>query len=306
MTLTPVVHVMRSELRSFDLEEIGHRWSRAQLRTAVRSGDVTAVLPGFYAARESAESFAVRSHAAAHWSHPAAALMGAAALSNWGLCDPPAQVCVAVPWGTSRKSPLWLRLRRIEQVPRSLDVNGISTVALPTALASAFGELPSDMRTAPMYEAIQRKLVTPNELARASNGLARMRHRREFERLLCALRAGAESHLETVSLRSVFHTQEFSGFIRQHRIRAEGRHYQLDMFDPYTRTVVELDGGTHADPRQREYDIARDAALLAQGIVTVRFSYRDITRRPEWCRSVVRRVLASRGDQNLHVARIGA
>ena len=297
---------MRSELRSFDLDEISRRWSRSALRSAVRSGDVTAVLPGLYAATESSTSFVVRAHAAVTWAHPDAALMGAAALANWGLCDPPEQVCVAVPWGTSRKCPQWLRLRRIEQVPRSLDVNGLATVALPTALASAFGELARDIREAPIYEAIQRRIVTPDELEHANNQLARMRHRRDFERLLRALRAGAESHLETVSLRSVFHTQEFAGFIRQHRVRAGGNRYQLDMFDPHTRTVVELDGGTHADPRQREYDIARDAALLALGIATARFSFRDITQRPEWCRTIVRRVLTSRGDQNLHLASIGA
>ena len=306
MTSTPIAHVMRSEPRSFDLDEIGRRWSRSALRSAVRSGDITAVLPGLYAATESSESFAVRAHAAVNWAHPDAALMGAAALANWTLCDPPEHVCVAVPWGTSRKGPSWLRLRRIKEVPPSFDVNGITTVTLPTALASAFGELPQDVRETPTYQAIQRKMVRPEDLARANNQLARLRHRRDFERLLRALRAGAESHLETVSLRSVFHTQEFAMFIRQHRIRTARHRYRLDMFDPHTRTVVELDGGTHADPRQREYDIARDAALLAMGIATVRFSFNDITQRPKWCRDIVRRVLANRGDQNLHIASTAA
>lgn len=306
MASTHLSHVMRTEPRSFHLDEIRRRWKRAQLRAAVRSGAVTTVLPGFYAATESAESFIVRAHAAVHWAHADAALIGAAALATWGLCVPPERIRVAVPWGTSRICPPWLSLRRIEKVPRSIEVAGIRCVSLPTAIATAFSELPHGHHTGPLYEGIQRRWVTPDELLRASNELARMPRRREFEGLVRTVRAGAESYLETISLRSVFHTQEFRNFIRQHRIRVGERLYRLDMFDPVTRTAIELDGSVHAEPRQREYDIARDAALLATGIVTVRLSFRDITQRPEWCRTVVRQVIASRSDQHLHRARIGA
>ncbi|WP_159450173.1 endonuclease domain-containing protein [Demequina sp. NBRC 110056] len=260
------------------------------------------MLPGFYCAAEHIDSFAVRAHAAVAWAHPEAALIGASAVAKWGLGEPAESVCVAVPWGTQRVCPPWLRLRRIERVPRSVFIDDVRTVDAPWAIATAYGDLAADARDAPVYRAVQTRLVAPDELLAPAQTLARMRHRRSYLRLVAAVRAGSESHLETLGLRDVFTGTGFDAFIRQHCLRLDGQRFRLDMYHPTTRTAVELDGRTHADPRQRERDIARDAILLAHGIATVRFSYRDITERRRWCRDVVRRVLATRSNPALHAA----
>ena len=301
-----LVETLRREPRSHDVHELYRRWSRSAVRSAVRAGHVTTVLPGLYSATEHAESFAVRAHASTTWAHPAAALVGAAAIAQWGLTDPPEVVTVAVPWGTQRECPRWLRLRRIEHVPPSIVVNDIRTVDLSWALATGYAEMDARSREAPVYLAVQQGLVDATELAAPPTLLARMRHRRDFLRLVAAVRAGSESHLETVGLRDVFTGGDFATFVRQHRLRVDGQAFRLDMYDPVTRTAVELDGAAHAEPVHRARDIARDAVLLAHGIATVRFSYRDLTARASWCRSIVRRVLAARRDPQLHAGRSAA
>jgi len=112
-----------------------------------------------------------------------------------------------------------------------------------------------------------------------------------------AASAGAESHLETVALRRVFSTQEFSAFVRQHRVRANGSSYRLDMYHPATRIAVELDGAeSHSAASQRLHDVERDAQLASVGITTIRFTYGDVVSRGSWCREIVRSALAARGD----------
>ena len=47
--------------------------------------------------------------------------------------------------------------------------------------------------------------------------------------------------------------------------------YILDFFCPESRLAVELDGGGHADPRQKTYDLERTRFLQSSGIRMLRF-----------------------------------
>ena len=148
-----------------------------------------------------------------------------------------------------------------------------------------------------VYLAVRRGLVTPDEIASVATALGSVKGRAQLLSTVSAAAAGSESHLETIGLRSVFATKEFAGFIRQHRVRADGTHYRLDMYHPPTRTAVELDGAVaHDGESQRARDVRRDARLASVGIVTVRFTYRDLVDRPLWCRVVVARTLETRGS----------
>lgn len=127
------------------------------------------------------------------------------------------------------------------------------------------------------------------------DSLSAIHGRRALARVIAATADGAESHLETLGLRTVFATQAFSGFLRQHRLRVDGAPYRLDMFDPSTRTAVELDGAeAHGLAAQRVSDVRRDAHLASVGILTLRFTYGDLTARADWCRAMVRKTLAAR------------
>jgi very-short-patch-repair endonuclease len=61
-----------------------------------------------------------------------------------------------------------------------------------------------------------------------------------------------------------------------------GRRYRLDGCYEEQRLVVEVDGhGTHATRRQRQADAERDMRLVAAGYRVVRFTYEDVTERPD-------------------------
>jgi very-short-patch-repair endonuclease len=61
-------------------------------------------------------------------------------------------------------------------------------------------------------------------------------------------------------------------FRRQHAI---GR-VILDFYCPAVRLAVEVDGGIHDDPTQRERDKARTDALSALGIRVIRFGNKEV------------------------------
>jgi very-short-patch-repair endonuclease len=152
-----------------------------------------------------------------------------------------------------------------------------------------------------VYRAVRQGLATPGEISEVAASLGSVRGRRALVATVAAAAAGSESFLETVALRTVFVPKEFAGFIRQHRLRADGVSYRLDMYDPATRTAVELDGAiAHEGTGHRARDVRRDARLASIGIVTLRFVYRDLTERPAWCREMVVRTIARRG-----AARVG-
>jgi very-short-patch-repair endonuclease len=275
-----------------------HRWSRSALRSAVRSGDVTRVLPGLFAATEHVDSLYTRAHAATTWVGPDSVLMGRGAASAWGLCDAPTgAVIVSAAYGTHRSCPAWVRLRRAAEPLPAAEWNQCQIATPAWAAITAFADSPRGTRDHFVYRTVQRGLATPSELTAVVDSLSRLPARRPLLRVITAAAEGAESHLEALALRTVFAPREFAGFIRQHWLRVDGVAYRLDMFDAATRTAVELDGAeTHGMAVQRVRDARRDARLATVGILTLRFTYGDLASRASWCREIVRRTLATRSD----------
>jgi very-short-patch-repair endonuclease len=70
--------------------------------------------------------------------------------------------------------------------------------------------------------------------------------------------------------------------------------YEVDFWIPGTPVVLECDGWEHhgRDRRQFEADRVRDAELVGIGYITVRFTYRQLTRRPGPIATQIRRILA--------------
>jgi very-short-patch-repair endonuclease len=116
--------------------------------------------------------------------------------------------------------------------------------------------------------------------------------------VIASVAAGSESYLEVHATARVFVGRRFRGLLRQHVVSAGGKRYRLDMYDALSMTAIELDGATyHAGISQWQRDLRRDADLAALGILTLRFSYQDLTERPEWCRSTTLNVLQLRSTR---------
>ncbi len=284
--------------------QIVERWSLAALRSAIRGGAVTAILPGVFTATLYRDSVITRAHAAAAWCGPEAVVTGAVALHAWGLLDePPAIVRVRVPFGRKREAPSWLKISRTS-TPAPSGQWFDCPVELPAwAIVRGFGDLPLDVARDIVYRAVREGEVTVDQVHGVLAQLPRVRGRRALVSVLNACAAGCESHLETIGLRTVVNTSEFSHFLRQQRVRIGGRQYRLDMFDPRTLTAIELDGEVvHGRSVRRQKDVTRDAVLASVGILTLRFTYQDIVNRPEWVRATVRAVIAQREGVSRRVA----
>jgi adenine-specific DNA-methyltransferase len=65
--------------------------------------------------------------------------------------------------------------------------------------------------------------------------------------------------------------------------------YILDFFCAEQRLVVELDGGQHDIPEERDYDERRTAFLNAQGLEVLRFWNRQVRENLPWVLESIRR-----------------
>ncbi|WP_062385631.1 endonuclease domain-containing protein [Demequina iriomotensis] len=266
----------------------------AKVRTAIATGEIVAVLPGRYASAAHAESWLARTHAAVAATH--GVITGAAALFLAGAGGrPPARIDLVIPEARHGLDVEWLGFVRRPHPPPAVRWRELD-IAMPAhAAIDLWCRGRERDRVGGVLRALQRRVTSPAELRSAMEGTPRIRDRAGLIALVEAFEAGAHSFLEHEGLTSTFAAREFARFVRQHRVVVRGRVAHLDMYDPDTRTAVELDGSEFHEPgEQREQDIRRDADLATLGIQTVRLSYNDVMRRPAWCRATVLAVLERR------------
>lgn len=291
-----IIDLLKAQPRAFTRHELIALGNEHQFRSALARGDITRLLPNSYVATEHAESFEARADAALTWAGVGAALTGASACFAWTLTDtPPARIDLVVAPSKRLSPPPWLRVIRAAWVDKTRLVGDFRTVVPAIAIADGYADLSDSQRIDAVYGGIARRLVTTNDLRQALTELPRIRARRSLTSRIEAAERGVESWLEEVGLRDVFNTREFDHFLRQHEVIHRDLKYRLDMYDPFTRTCIELDSYTwHSRDKQRLADIRRDAELAALGILTVRLPTQDLTHAPEWCRDVVLRTIAQR------------
>lgn len=289
-------HTMRYP-RPFALSEARVTVSPDGLEAAVTRGELTRVLPGQYANAVHGDSWTVRSLATCMWMPPGGALTGRAALYAQGYIDDvPDVIDVVVPRGRHRKGPDWMRIvSQTHPIDALVTPDGLITAQPELAVIHAFAREPEYSRATLVYSACAGGRVDPGRVRELLERLPRVARRRVLERLLDHAADGVESFLEERGATKVLTGTAFSDVIRQHRLVVQREAFRLDAYDPATRTAFEFDSETwHGKPEQREYDLRRDALLAGVGILTTRFGYWDVMRRPKWCRQVALKVLAQR------------
>lgn len=291
MLLPPEVHAGG---RSFTRPELAELASARRMRTAATRGEIVAVLPGRWASTAHSQSLTVRAHAAA--GATTGVVTAAAALFVAGALErPPRFVSVSAPAGKSMAAPGWLRITRARREPPAFAWRGIR-VALPEfAVIDAWADPTNDGRKSMVLSALQSGVAPRDMVVEAAARRTRIRDRAGLAAVIDGFDRGAQSFLEYEGLTRVFRGREFARFVRQHDVSARGHRYRLDMYDPETRTAVELDGAAfHAAGERREADNRRDADLATLGIVTLRLGYSDVMDRPAWCQATVLAVLRAR------------
>jgi Transcriptional regulator, AbiEi antitoxin len=146
-----------------------------------------------------------------------------------------------------------------------------------------------------VLRASQRRLIAPAFLAHALAQRPRFSWRAELAELLTPDIGGLHSILELRYHRDVEKPHHLPASTRQAPARNQGRSIYRDILYERYATAVELDGDAFhlADSRWR--DIQRDNAAAADGIMTLRYGWLDITLRPCQVAAEIARVLARRG-----------
>ncbi|WP_083966607.1 DUF559 domain-containing protein [Demequina globuliformis] len=289
--------VLAATWRAFTWDELSAIASDFAARQALQSGQIVRVVPGLYAHTSAARSYWTRADAVSRWLGTRGTLAGETALFIAGvLSEPPHILTVVVPRHQRiAHAPRWLRVTYASYAPRVDFVDSWEIVEPCMALAQCFGRLDHGIRAGTFYAALAQGSIRVEGVRRALAVMPRVKDRPILKQYLEDAEDGVESSLEYDAKHDVLNLPEFAALVRQFDIVAGGRRYRLDLYHPELRIAVELDGAAfHATQGHWQRDLNRDAALLAQGVVTVRFSYWDVTERPNWCREVLRAVIAQR------------
>jgi very-short-patch-repair endonuclease len=146
-----------------------------------------------------------------------------------------------------------------------------------------------------LCRAVGRRLTTPPRLRAALDGRAKVRWRADLLLALADIGAGAHSLLERRYVRDVERPHGLPRARRQAPIRLRGASHYLDNYYPEASLAVELDGRAAHPPEQRRADMRRDNLHAAAGIMTLRYTWTDITERPCAVAQQVAEVMRMRG-----------
>ncbi|MDX5318757.1 MAG: endonuclease domain-containing protein, partial [Actinomycetes bacterium] len=207
----------------------------------------------------------------------------------------PARVEIVVPHGARGPRAPGLAVRRRERPPGTVARAGAQVLPREDAVVDAWARAPRHQRKTLLYDALWHRIVTARQVVRAASRVSRVPDRRRLDAILGDFLDGATSPTEVMAKREVFRHRRYSEFERQVPMRVAGRDRTLDMLHRRARLVVELDGDKyHGDRDAQVRDDERGVELMSEGFASVRFRYRDLRDRPDWCRTMVDRALVHR------------
>jgi len=243
----------------------------------------TVVLPGVYAAHTGPLSPSQREVAAVLHAGRTGVITGLAALSQYGIGQPRADVIdVLVPHQTRRQSAGFVRLRRTTRMPVSPSVMaGLRWAPPARAVFDAARDL-SDMRQvrALVAETVQRRQCTVEQLGaelRAGPAQGSSALRMALEEVAAGIASLAEGDLRDLLRRNrvpepMYNAKLFAGqeFLAQ-----------PDDWWPDAGVAGEVDSREwHLSPDQWERTMARHSRMSAHGIIVLHFTPRRIRRDP--------------------------
>lgn len=229
---------------------------------------------------------------------PGAVVSHVDAAATWALMDAhPGDIHVTTP-RRSRAGPQGVRLHRVRRLHPD-DVTSIRSIPVTTVARTAVDltdllETPGLARV--LREADYLRLL---DLPAMDAAMARAHGRRRLAGLVAAL----EIHRPRTVVRSELE-HRFLELCRSAGVpepetnvtlRVADRPYEVDCLWREQRVAVELDGAAaHDTPRAFERDRERDAALVAAGLRSLRYTWRRISRDPEAVMAEVRATLGLR------------
>jgi very-short-patch-repair endonuclease len=138
-------------------------------------------------------------------------------------------------------------------------------------------------------------LVTPDQIRAAAGCRKKLRWRADLAAALEEISDGIMSNLERQYLRNVERPHGLPRPIRQARMRRSASSAYLDNLFAEFGVAVELDGRASHPVEARWQDIHRDNYFASAGIITLRYSWADVTERPCQVAAEIAALLRQRG-----------
>ncbi len=135
--------------------------------------------------------------------------------------------------------------------------------------------------------------LTLDDLVRAQSRLARLAGAAQLRAVIHELREGTLSEGER-RLVALLRDAGITGWIANHDASVGRRRYVIDVAFPRASVAIEVDGHAfHSDVRTFQNDRTRQNDLVRAGWTVLRFTWADITQRPEHVLAVIASTLAS-------------
>lgn len=256
--------------------------SLRQVQYRVRTGQWTKLYPKVYLVGHREPDQRASTRAAVAWAGLGAAASGLTAAWWWGLRDwAPAAAEVSVPRTRSRRCPSGVLLRRRNLDPVDLvEVRGLAVTALPLTVLDAAAALGNDSGRPLVDRALQRWVTFADLHAAYCRSLGR--HGSPWlGRVLRQAADGARSQAERV-LHRLLRRARIKGWVANHQVVIAGIEYWLDVAVVERQLAIEVDGWAwHSDVDRFSRDRRRQNALVLAGWTVLRFTWHDLTSRPE-------------------------
>lgn len=272
--------------------------SRDLLRSQVNQGNWQRPYRGVYATFSGELPRPAQLWAAVLAAGPGAMLSHESAAETGRLADKPSRVIhLTVPSRRTIEPAAGLTIHRSARAERALH-----PVLLPpqtrieeTVLDLAAASARLDDAVAWVTRSLGRGLASQESLRQALDLRERIRWHRELTQMLSPEAAGLHSILEYRYDHDVERPHRLPDGTRQARFSQAGRTgYRDRLYEAYL-VAVELDGRSTHPVEDRWLDIRRDNAASADGIMTLRYGWLDVTSHPCQVAAEVARVLANRG-----------
>ncbi|HEY0239636.1 MAG TPA: DUF559 domain-containing protein [Friedmanniella sp.] len=272
---------LQDEVRSIvDREGVIARREHPELAGSIarlrRQGDLVSVLPGVYAAAGVAGERAVRLAALSRWA-PDAVLVGrtAAQLTFWPKLSG-AEVACALRWERDGQPGFRFSRRR---VPPELVIHRAGLqIARPSLTAL---DLVAERGGDAIDRALRTRTATLPGLWEAFTLTGGRRGNADRRSLLLDSRDEPWSAAERLAHR-LLRNAGVTGWKANRPVTLEGQTYFLDIDFRALRLVIEIDGRLHEDdPEIFENDRWRQNALVVDGWVVLRFTWRMLEGHPE-------------------------
>jgi hypothetical protein len=277
---------------------LGHGLDEDVMKRRLRAGRWRAVHRGVYATFSGRLSREATLWAAVLSAGPGAALSHQTAAELHQLTDDRAEVIhLTVPLGRHPEPVRGVVVHRSGRIgtathPAQLPPRtGVEETTIDLTQSAATFDDAYDW----LCRAVSARLTTTTRLRAALDARPKVRWRAGLAMALADADDGVQSILEGRYVRDVERPHGLPAALRQARTAQNPRSRYVDNLYQEARLVVELDGRVAHGIAQRRTDMRRDNDHAATGILTLRYSWADITERPCAVAQQVAEVMARRG-----------